>query len=1280
MALLLAASFGVGESSYGFELGYGGRLSLPSGAPAEGPVNLTFRFFSAESAGTQLGEISVPNVTLIDGVFNVGLNLSTSQVQDIFRDGSAPVFIETVQGDRVYPRQKFSFVPFALRVPIDEDKLRYENGKLTLNPSLLQASGGVTSVSLTAPASGLTVSGGPITSSGSISLSLANDLAAVESLSTTGVVERTGNEAWSTFSITPAGKDFLAANDVAAQRTKLGLGSLATQSTLSTSAVTEGSNLYFTNVRAREALGATAPLSYSTTSGLLTLGQASSSANGYLSASDFIAFANKQSAIGTTSTIDLGSLTTSSRAGLELRPDLAQTNQTGELRFDELAAHGSNYVGFKAADSLSINRIWTLPMDDGSSGQVLTTNGAGVLSWGTVSSGGGGTVTSVNIGAPAAGITVSGGPIINNGIIQLSLAHDLAAVEGLTSTGGVERIDTDTWATYPLTSAGKALLDDADAGAQRTTLGLGSLATSDTVSGGTGGAIVDGSITNDDISASATIAQSKIANLETDLAGKEPSVNSGEPSQYYRGDKSWQTLDTEAVTEGSRLYFTSARAREAISAAAPLVYASVTGELTISQASSGSGGYLSASDFVAFQNKQSAITPSTVLDSGTLTSSLQNGLEIKPYSTESGSTGELRFDELLANGSHFVGFKAPNALLDNVIWTLPSSDGADGQVLSTNGNKSLSWVTFPSAPVTTVAGRTGAVTLTTGDISGTVAVENGGTGAMTAALARNNLGLGTAATFDVGTGANNILQLDGSAKLPLVDGSQLSGVVKTAGNSTMTGTLTLPANGLVAGSNQLVLSGGNVGIGTTAPGSRLDVDGDVTITDKIIHSGDVDSAIRFPAADTITAETSGAERLRITSTGHVGIGTATPANLLHIVGNYPQSKLESSTTDTAISLKNNSTGGREWWLGSGGSSAGGGANFYIYDATTAGGPAGVRMVINANGNVGIGTTSPATTLDVKGVARLQRYSAQPFACSVSVDGAIALTATARLCTCFGGASSWFFTNDGVTMCSWSPSTGSQAFTYTGSLQSFVVPVGISAITVKTWGAGGGGGGSDGRLGGSGGGGAYATSTLAVIPGETLTIAVGGGGGAGSLGAGIGGGVAGYNGGGVGGNAGSAGQSGGGGGGGGYSGVLRATTPLIVAAGGGGGGGGGNLAAGGSGGSGGGGGVSGSASAYATGGSVGASGASTGEAGTNRGTGDGGGGGGGGGGWNGGGGGGAPSADYSAGGGGGGSNLGVSTSNGEGTVPGNSTDTDREGAGNGGGTATAGSNGRVILSW
>ena len=45
-----------------------------------------------------------------------------------------------------------------------------------------------------------------------------------------------------------------------------------------------------------------------------------------------------------------------------------------------------------------------------------------------------------------------------------------------------------------------------------------------------------------------------------------------------------------------------------------------------------------------------------------------------------------------------------------------------------------------------------------------------------AAAARTTLGLGTAATQTVGTSANNVVQLDGSARLPAVDGSQLTNI------------------------------------------------------------------------------------------------------------------------------------------------------------------------------------------------------------------------------------------------------------------------------------------------------------------------------------------------------------------------------------------------------------------------------------------------------------------------------------------------------------------------
>ena len=49
--------------------------------------------------------------------------------------------------------------------------------------------------------------------------------------------------------------------------------------------------------------------------------------------------------------------------------------------------------------------------------------------------------------------------------------------------------------------------------------------------------------------------------------------------------------------------------------------------------------------------------------------------------------------------------------------------------------------------------------------------------------------------------------------------------------------------------------------------------GDFSIADKIVHTGDTDTAIRFPAADTFTVETAGNERLRIDSSGRLLVGS-----------------------------------------------------------------------------------------------------------------------------------------------------------------------------------------------------------------------------------------------------------------------------------------------------------------------------------------------------------------------------------------------------------------------
>lgn len=58
-----------------------------------------------------------------------------------------------------------------------------------------------------------------------------------------------------------------------------------------------------------------------------------------------------------------------------------------EIRFRELTANGTNYVGLKAPASLTVDTTFTLPSADGTSGQVLQTNGSGVLSFSSPSAG-----------------------------------------------------------------------------------------------------------------------------------------------------------------------------------------------------------------------------------------------------------------------------------------------------------------------------------------------------------------------------------------------------------------------------------------------------------------------------------------------------------------------------------------------------------------------------------------------------------------------------------------------------------------------------------------------------------------------------------------------------------------------------------------------------------------------------------------------------------------------------------------------------------------------------
>ena len=56
-------------------------------------------------------------------------------------------------------------------------------------------------------------------------------------------------------------------------------------------------------------------------------------------------------------------------------------NAQNDLRFAD--SDSSNWVAFQAPSTVAANVTWTLPATDGTSAQVLTTNGSGTLSWST---------------------------------------------------------------------------------------------------------------------------------------------------------------------------------------------------------------------------------------------------------------------------------------------------------------------------------------------------------------------------------------------------------------------------------------------------------------------------------------------------------------------------------------------------------------------------------------------------------------------------------------------------------------------------------------------------------------------------------------------------------------------------------------------------------------------------------------------------------------------------------------------------------------------------------
>jgi len=185
----------------------------------------------------------------------------------------------------------------------------------------------------------------------------------------------------------------------------------------------------------------------------------------------------------------------------------------------------------------------------------------------------------------------------------------------------------------------------------------------------------------------------------------------------------------------------------------------------------------------------------------------------------------------------------------------------------------------------------------------------------------------------------------------------------SATTSTFLGTITGSTNVINIGSGQIYKdASGNVGIGVANPAVKLDVaGGNIQGKEILLENGAASSpglgttpSWYSPASGVAALSTNANERLRIDSSGNVGVGTNSPSYRLHINSGANQPALFESSAVVSVAYFKDAGTSSTPYCGSSGN------NFYIGTDGTE------RLRIDSSGNCSIGTATALSTLHVHG--------------------------------------------------------------------------------------------------------------------------------------------------------------------------------------------------------------------------------------------------------------------------------------------------------------------------